>query len=131
MVTGRHRPPAGAAGDDPLAQGLALPGRAGAGIGQVRSQTGLVGQVVVPADVAGVVAVDDDGPLFPGQLGDLGADRAVGLDDPAGVVTAEHVGAGIGRVGQHPQHPGMGEPAPAQLAGPHPAVGPQREAPAP
>ena len=71
------------------------------------------------------------GQSCPGQLDDLGADRAVGLDDAAGVVTAEHVGAGIGRVGQDPQHPGMGEPAPAQLAGPHAAVGPQREPAAP
>ena len=44
------------------------------------------------------------------------------------MVAAEHVGAGVGGVGQDAQHPGVGEPPPAQLAGPHPAVGPQREA---
>ena len=75
------------------------------------------------------MVVDHDRPSCRGQLDDLGAHRPVGLDDPAGVVAAEHVGAGIGGVGQDPQHPGMGEPAPAQLTGPHPAVGAQRETP--
>ena len=75
-----------------------------------------------------MVVVDDHRPLLAGQLDDLGAHRPVRLHHPAGVVAAEHVGAGVGRVGQDTQHPGVGEAAPAQLAGPHPAVGAQREA---
>ena len=59
-----------------------------------------------------------------------GAHRPVGLHGAAAGVPAEHVGAGVGRVGQHAQHPGVVEPAPPQLPGPRPAVGAQREPPA-
>jgi len=83
VVAGGHRPPARPAGDDSLAQGVALAGRAGAGVGQVGGQAGTVGQVVVPADVAGMVIVDHDWPLLSGQLGDLGVYRPVGLHHPA------------------------------------------------
>ena len=75
-----------------------------------------------------MVVVDDHRPLLAGQLDDLGVHGAVGGYHPAGVVAAEHVGAGVGGVGQDAEHPGVGQPAPAQLAGPHPAVGAQREA---
>ena len=79
VVAGGHRPPAGAAADDPLTQGVALARRAGAGVGRCwRPKPGPVGQVVVPADVAGVVVVDDHRPLVAGQLDELGAHRPVG-----------------------------------------------------
>ena len=41
-----------------------------------------------------------------------------------------HVRPGVARVLEHAEHPGVGQPAPTQLPGPHPAVGAQRE-PAP
>ena len=107
----------------------AAPSRTGRAptVGGVGRQAGLVGQVVLPGDVAGVMVVDHDRPLLHGQLGHLGVHRGVGLDDAVRVVAAEHVGAGVGGVGQDPEHPGVGEPSPAQLAGPHPAIGAQRE----
>ena len=74
-----------------------------------------------------MVAVNDDRPFVAGQLDGLGRDLPLRADHPARVVAAVDVGAGIGRVGQDAQHPGMGEPPPAQLAGPHPAIGAQRE----
>jgi hypothetical protein len=72
-----------------------------------------------------MVVVDDDRPCFSGQFDDLSAHGPIGLDDPAGVVTAVDVGARIGRVGQDAEHPGVDEASPAQLTGPHSAVGAQ------
>jgi hypothetical protein len=51
------------------------------------------------------------------------------VNDLASVAPAEHIGAGIDRVAQDPGRADMGEPAPAQLPGPHSAVGSARETP--
>ena len=128
VVAGGHRPPAAAAADDALTQGVAFSGRAGAGVGAVGGELGLVGEVVVPAEVAGVVVVDADLPVGHRLAGDAGVHAAVRADAASGGVAAEHVGAGVGGVGQDAQHPGVVEPAPAQLPGPRPAVGALREA---
>ena len=63
VIAGGHRPPAAAAADDALTQRVALAGRAGAGVGAVGRDLRLVAQVVLPAQVAGVVVADQDLPL--------------------------------------------------------------------
>ncbi len=128
VVAGRHRPPAATADQDALAQCLTLAGRPGALVGGVGLQPGLVGQEPIPAEVAGMMVIDDDRPLRAWQLHGGGAHRAVRADHAAGVEAAEHVAAGVGGVGQDAEHAGVGQRAPAQLPGPDPTVGAQREA---
>ena len=70
---------------------------------------------------------DDDGPLGAGQLGGSGVDRRIRTDDSAGTEPAVHIGPGVGRIGQDATGPGVGEPSPAQLARPRPAIGPLRK----
>src|SRR6266516_8139715 len=70
-----------------------------------------------------MVVDDDGGPLGPWQLHGAGADGAVGGHDAAGAEPTEHVGPGVSGVGQDAAGPGVGQPSPAQLAGPGPAVG--------
>ena len=130
MVIGHHRLAAAAAADDPLAQRGALPRRPGTGSGVVGRQPGFVRQVVRPGDVALVVVFDQHGPFGAGPFGDRGMHRAAGIDGAARSVAAEHVHPGVARVLQDPQHPGVGELAPAQLPRPRAAVGAQREPPA-
>ncbi len=74
-----------------------------------------------------MVGVDQHRPLAAGPLGQPGVHAAVRVDPAAGSVAAVHVRPGVARVAQHAQHPGVGELAPAQLTGPGPAVGAQRE----
>jgi hypothetical protein len=130
LVADLHRAAAGAAEHDPLAQRAAFAGRAGPGVGPVGGQLRLVGQVGLPGDVTGVVAGDQHFPLAAGQLGDRGAHQPVRVDDLAGAAPPEHIRPGVCRVPQDPGSTGMGEPAPPQLPGPHPAIGAARETPA-
>ena len=123
VVVGGHRPAAAAADDDPLAQRRALPHRPAAAPGVVGGQPRLDRQVLLPGDVAGVMILDHDRPLRAGHLGGHGAHVAVGVDRLAGHMPAVHVRAGVGRVLQHLQHPVVGQRGPAQLPGPHAAVG--------
>ena len=156
LVVGHHRPAAAAAVDDALAQRAALPDRAGPGGGPVGRQPGLDrqvllpghvagmvvldqhlplrageprldGQVPVPGDVAGMMVLYEDLPLRPGDLGGRGADVPVGVEALAGDVAAVDVGAGVGGVLQHLQHPVVGQRPPPQLPGPRAAVGPLGE----
>jgi hypothetical protein len=129
-VKGGHRPAAAAAAQDFLAQRAALPRRALAGAGVVGRQPPLVGQVPLPADVAGVVVLDHHRPLGARQLGYGGGDRAVRPHRPAGAVAAEHIRARVAGDAKHAECPRMGQLPPAQLARPGPAVGALREAPA-
>jgi len=66
---------------------------------------------------------DQHGPLRARQLAGHRADRPVRADGAAGAEPAEHVGAGIDRVGQDAQHPRVGQPAELQPPGPRTAVG--------
>src|SRR6266540_2523253 len=68
VVVGAHRFAAGPAGDDALTQRGPLPRWPRPGIGAISGQLGPVGQVVAPGDVAGVVIVDQHGPLGAGSL---------------------------------------------------------------
>ncbi len=74
-----------------------------------------------------MVLRDEDLPLLHRLLADAGMDAAVRVDGAAGGIAAEHVRAGVARVVQDAQHPGVVQPAPAQLPCPGPAVGAQRE----
>ena len=111
----------------------AVPSRGGRAPALVRLAASLasLARYSVKADVAGVVVFDQHFPLVPGPFPGRGVDRAVRVHDLAGVAPAEHVGAGIDRVTQDPGRAGMGEPAPAQLPGPRPAIGTARETPVP
>ena len=129
LVADLHAAPAGAAKHNALTQRAAFPRWAGSGVGAVGDQLGLVSQVLLETDVAGVVILDQDFPLVAGQLGGRGVHRAIRVDDLAGAPSPEYVRAGIDRVAQDPSRAGMGEPAPAQLPGPHPAIGPAGKAP--
>ena len=129
VVAGRHRPPARPAEHDPLAQGQALPHQAGPLVGAVGRKPRLDGHILLPADVTLVVAVAHHGPLLARAQPHPGVHGAVRAHRPAGGVPAVDVGARIARVGQHPQRPGVRQPAPSQLPGPDPPIGPQREPP--
>jgi hypothetical protein len=89
----------------------------------------LVAHESLPGDVAGVVTLDHDAPLFAWQHCGPGADRAVGVDVPAAATATEHVGTGVGRVAQHGQRAAVRQAAVAQLPGPRAAVGAGRETP--
>ena len=65
-------------------------------------------------------------PLVAGHEPGAGVHAAVGVDLLAGAVPAEHVGAGVDRVVQQADDPGVGQPSPGPLAGPpgrEPAAG--------
>src|SRR6266704_2757977 len=81
LVADLHRAAAGAAEHDALAERSALARRPGAGVGAVGGQPRLVGQVVLPGDVSGMVVADQYLPLFPGQLGNRRAHGPVRGDD--------------------------------------------------
>ena len=70
-----------------------------------------------------MVVLDQHLPLRAGDLGGHGADVPGGVDGLAGDVAAVDVGAGVGGVLQHLQHPVVGQRTPAQLPGPRAAVG--------
>ena len=118
--------PAAAAVDDALAQRAAFAGRAGAAAGLVGGHLGLDGQVVLPGDVSLVVIADQHLPLVAGHGTGAGAHAAAGVDLLAGAVAAERVGAGVDRVMQQVDHPGVAQPSPGALAVPpgrEPAAG--------
>ena len=62
-----------------------------------------------------------------GRSTEPGVHAAVRVDAAPRGVAAVHVRPGVARILEHAQHPGVRQPAPAQLPGPHPAVGAQRE----
>ncbi len=127
VIVGAHRGSAGPAADDALTQCGTLPWRPGPGVGAVGGQLGLVGQVVVPADVAAVVVVDQHRPFGAGPLDNAGVHAAVGIDGAPRGVAAVHICPGVAGILQHSQHAGVGETTPAQLPGPGAAVGAQRK----
>src|SRR5215510_14006742 len=63
LVVGRHASATTAAIDDALAQRQSLSGRASAGARGVGCQALLIGQVLLPPDVAGMVVLDHHCPL--------------------------------------------------------------------
>ena len=82
VVVGAHRFAARPAGDDALTQRRSLAWWAGAGVGAVGGQPGLVGQVVGPADVAVVMVADEHRPLGAGPFDEPGVHAAVRVDPP-------------------------------------------------
>src|SRR6266540_6245118 len=70
-----------------------------------------------------MVVLDDDSPLGARLFAQPLTYRSVRSDDALCAVAPEDVGASVGRVGKHTQHTRMGQPTPAQLAGPHATVG--------
>ncbi len=74
-----------------------------------------------------MMVLNHDRPLVAGQLDLVAAHRPVRRHARAGRVAAVDVDAGVGGILEHRAGPGVGERAEAQLAGPRPAVGTQRE----
>ena len=74
-----------------------------------------------------MVIVDQHRPLGARQLGDGRRDRAVRADRPPRAVAAEHIRAGVTRVGEHRQHPRVRQLTPSHLARPRAAIGALRE----
>jgi hypothetical protein len=111
------RPAAATAVDDALAEGSAFAHRAGTGVGVVGGQFRLVSQKLVPGDIAGMLADEGRLPFGPGHVAAAAGDPPVGGDHSPAAPPAEDVGAGVGRVGQHLQHPVVGQGRPGQLAG--------------
>ena len=110
MVVGAHRLAAAAAADDPLAERGPLTRGPGPGVGPVGLKLGLVGQVVSPADVAGVMLLEQRRPLVAGLFHDKGVHLAVGIHGAPRAVPPEHVRAGVARVLQDRDDAGVGEP---------------------
>ncbi len=117
VVAHGHAPPAAAADDEALEQGVAFAGRAGFAVeavgGGVGGEGGLVGLEPFPGYEARVVVVYEDGPfvdgfgqcvVFPVEVGGV-AGAAVG------------VGAGVGWVVQHLEDLVVGQRCPVQLPG--------------
>ena len=128
VVVGDGHPPAAPAADgQALQQRGAFPGRAGSPVraagGGVAEQDLLVGLVGLPADVSGVGAGDQRGPLVPRQR--LAAVLAVGAGDPAAAAVDER--PGIAGIVQGAQHPPVGQQCPGQLALARPGADPHRE----
>ena len=115
--------PAAAAAHDPLAQRRPLAGGALAVARVVGGKPLLVGQELLPGDVAGMVILDQHRPLGARQPDRLGHDRAVRADRAARAVPPEHVRAGVAGIGEHVARARVGQPAPAQLARPRAAPG--------
>src|SRR5205807_76125 len=103
-VVGRHGPTAAAAMDDALAQCGALAWRPGTRACGIGCQALLVEQVLLPADIARVVVLNDNSPLgarlFTQQL----TYRSVRSDDVLGAVPPEDVRASVGRIREDAPH---------------------------
>ena len=108
--------------ENALAQGGAFARWTSTGARRVGCQTLLIEQVLLPADVASVVILDDDCPvgtrLFTSRL----AYRSVSGDNPTRAVASEHIGAGVGRIGKDAKNPRMGQSAPEKFAVPRAAI---------
>jgi hypothetical protein len=76
-----------------------------------------------------MVIVDQHRPLVARQLGDGRRDRAVAPHCTPGAIAAKHIRSRVARVGEHGQHPRVGQLTPAHLARPRPAIGALREPP--
>ena len=117
VVPDGHAAAAGAADDEALQQGGAFAWRAGFAVlaagGGVGGQHLLVGLVLRPGDVAGVVIYDQHGPVVD-RLGQLVV-VSVQVGGVAG--PAITVSAGVGRVVQGLEDLVVGQAAPVQLAG--------------
>ena len=117
MVAHGHATAAPAADDQTLEQGGAFTGRAGLAVVAVRGGVGgqglLVGLVLRPGQVAGMVVVDQHGPLAGGSGQGVGAPVQVsGVAGPP-----VNVGAGVGGIVQDLQDLVMAQVVPVQLAG--------------
>ena len=97
-------------------------------IGPVSRQALAVGEELIPGDIAWMMTRNDDAPLILRHEARLSADLAGRANPLAGLVSPEHVSAGIRWIGQDAEHPRMSQTAPEQFAIPSPAVGPARKA---
>jgi hypothetical protein len=117
VVAHGHATAAPAADDQTLEQGGAFTGRAGLAVVAVRGGVGgqglLVGLVLRPGQVAGMVVVDHNGPLAGGF--DQGAGAPVQVGAVAGPPV--DVGAGVGGIVQDVQDLVVAQAVPVQLAG--------------
>jgi hypothetical protein len=102
-----------------LQQRAAFPDRAGAGLVRhgpdVAADAGLVGLVGVPVDEPAVVICDEHLPLALRQLPTPDPHLAVLAEVALLAGFAEHVGTGIGRVGEHGVHRVVGRLDPGDL----------------
>ena len=117
VVADGHPPAAAAADDDALQQGGAFAGRPGGAVAAVRGgvgrQPGDVGLPLVHGDVSGVGAGDEGDPFLAGHC-----DAAAPFPAGPRLLAAPAVGerAGVAGVVQHPQHGGMQQRLPVDLA---------------
>src|SRR2546422_6893355 len=74
----------------------------------VGGETLLVGEKRLPADVGGMMVVDDHGPLRPGSLDRARFDGPIRVDDALGMVAPEHVGTSVRGIGEQRHDPIVG-----------------------
>ena len=88
----------------------------------------MVGEIRLPADVAGVVIADQHCPLGQRQPDQRGPDRAIGRERAPRAIATEYVRPRVGRIRENAQDAPVRQPAPANLARPGSAVRAPRKA---
>src|SRR6202011_2447340 len=112
---------------DPLEQGGSFAGRTPAVAGVVVCKALRIREKCLPADVGGMMALDDDGPFRLRSLDGARPDLALRVHHARGVVATEDVCAGVRGIREQTPHATMRQTAPTNFSRPCPTVGTSRE----